>query len=738
MSTYINPDVIRKLTPILNAVMREWDMQNFKWGDGTTANSHDLAGWLLILQNELAEALQAWVKFPGTDEARKEVLQVLTVCFAALMEHGVVERDNFKQIYNQFDIRHRGNEAYSEARTEARRRYHGYRRAKYKDGIWTGRGIPEFPTNLASPNYIPIPEVPVGVGEFGKSVEFLGSSTSRLSNIAKEMAGSFLSGAMKEAKKQASPPRVIFVIGSNSYGVDVYNFTEEQSAQGNIVLLTGVYTRGAYFTRLSEGEQAEALKRLDEANRHKIKMANEVMVINPEGYIGDYTRSLIQYAENEASTPVRYMTDVVKFKNRQYWVQQSNLVYDGTTPIRYEQPRAVVYKGGKRVKLLTQTEAESLPNHTKIKVMLRLRMNEGPKDFTTLWRDDGKLWLCSGGHPVRGLYRVGDRVGENNLVWIEEEPVGISVEYSPTYAHFIREKAQAASGKVVSTNLISNYESLRLLPIGTLVSVIIPPTKGSPIPLSLDVAQVVAHKEKGVLLETPERHRLLLEPGDSFSMQVLSAAVRWERGKMKFGRSPYQFFMNEPNLPTTPLTEMRDGYQVQRFGTRAYVLDGGQKCLILNKEELMELGENTPITIRWRATTQFNAPLPVVGTYLLRVGQMGERLWAEAANRELIPIELEAVGDGPFDVNIWQSGVMRPFVIDENKSYYLLNAKELNRLPNGVKIRLRSPGSTPIDVVIRRVGEGFQLYDDNSQFIGMILPDQIGYRVNDVQVWLPK
>ena len=50
---------------------------------------------------------------------------------------------------------------------------------------------------------------------------------------------------------------------------------------------------------------------LDDMHKRKIDMADEIYVINVGGYIGDSTRSEIQYAE-EHGKPVRYYQNIRK------------------------------------------------------------------------------------------------------------------------------------------------------------------------------------------------------------------------------------------------------------------------------------------------------------------------------------------------------------------------------------------------------------------------------------------
>lgn len=77
---------------IFDRISRERDYQDVKWGD----NPYTVGEWLLIMQAELDEAKQAWVKNRGDMKALEEILQVVSVGVACLEEHGVVERGQYQ------------------------------------------------------------------------------------------------------------------------------------------------------------------------------------------------------------------------------------------------------------------------------------------------------------------------------------------------------------------------------------------------------------------------------------------------------------------------------------------------------------------------------------------------------------------------------------------------------------------------------------------------------------------
>lgn len=58
------------------AIARERAYQDREWGT-VEENPHDLAGWLLIAERELDEAIEAWIRKPGDREAKAELLQAV-------------------------------------------------------------------------------------------------------------------------------------------------------------------------------------------------------------------------------------------------------------------------------------------------------------------------------------------------------------------------------------------------------------------------------------------------------------------------------------------------------------------------------------------------------------------------------------------------------------------------------------------------------------------------------------
>lgn len=82
----MTPEEVKNLprTHVWDAISVERKYQSIKHGE----HPHGVAEWLLILEEEIAEAKKAWVK-GGDIEALTEVLQVATVAVACMEQHGV-------------------------------------------------------------------------------------------------------------------------------------------------------------------------------------------------------------------------------------------------------------------------------------------------------------------------------------------------------------------------------------------------------------------------------------------------------------------------------------------------------------------------------------------------------------------------------------------------------------------------------------------------------------------------
>ena len=96
-------------------------------------------------------------------------------------------------------------------------------------------------------------------------------------------------------------PRVITLCGSTRFKDLFIEANKELTLRGHVVLTVGC------FMHADEDARIASLKlSLDDLHKHKIRMSDEVLIITDEtGYIGDSTRSEIEYA-NSIDIPVSH------------------------------------------------------------------------------------------------------------------------------------------------------------------------------------------------------------------------------------------------------------------------------------------------------------------------------------------------------------------------------------------------------------------------------------------------
>ena len=87
--------------------------------------------------------------------------------------------------------------------------------------------------------------------------------------------------------------KVITLCGSTKFKDAFLKAQKDLTLQGNIVISVGLFGHSGDDEVWTEGTKAM----LDDMHKRKIDMADEIFVINVGGYIGESTRSEIDYAE---------------------------------------------------------------------------------------------------------------------------------------------------------------------------------------------------------------------------------------------------------------------------------------------------------------------------------------------------------------------------------------------------------------------------------------------------------
>lgn len=106
-------------------------------------------------------------------------------------------------------------------------------------------------------------------------------------------------------KLQGEKPRIITLCGSTKFKDEINRANAELTMQGNLVISLGVFGHVDMPDHdWTTNGNADKLM-LDNLHKRKIDLADEIMVIDVDGYVGESTRGEIAYAE-EKGKPVRY------------------------------------------------------------------------------------------------------------------------------------------------------------------------------------------------------------------------------------------------------------------------------------------------------------------------------------------------------------------------------------------------------------------------------------------------
>jgi hypothetical protein len=100
-------------------------------------------------------------------------------------------------------------------------------------------------------------------------------------------------------------PRIVCLCGSSRFKHEFEKAAEAEARAGRIVLTLGIFSRTS-GTELSL-EQTELQWRL---HRHRIDLADEVLVVNPGTYVGESTSEEVEYARSQGK-PIRWLVDPV-------------------------------------------------------------------------------------------------------------------------------------------------------------------------------------------------------------------------------------------------------------------------------------------------------------------------------------------------------------------------------------------------------------------------------------------
>ena len=77
------------------AIDAERDYQDAKWGT-IEEHPHSIAEWIFIMEEEIREAKEAWLKGKSISEIKGEIVQAVATGMACMEEHGPATRGGWE------------------------------------------------------------------------------------------------------------------------------------------------------------------------------------------------------------------------------------------------------------------------------------------------------------------------------------------------------------------------------------------------------------------------------------------------------------------------------------------------------------------------------------------------------------------------------------------------------------------------------------------------------------------
>ena len=101
--------------------------------------------------------------------------------------------------------------------------------------------------------------------------------------------------------------KIVTICGSLKFQNEMMRIAEEMELKGNCILPV------IYPTRMNKDTYTkEEHFMFDKMHKEKIKLSDAILVVNVDGYIGDSTKSEIEYAKS-LNKEILYYTDLIKW-----------------------------------------------------------------------------------------------------------------------------------------------------------------------------------------------------------------------------------------------------------------------------------------------------------------------------------------------------------------------------------------------------------------------------------------
>ncbi len=108
--------------------------------------------------------------------------------------------------------------------------------------------------------------------------------------------------------------KVVTLCGSTRFKDEFYQIQKELTLKECIVISVGLFGHSGdeeVWETMDEGTLTKTKLMLDDMHKRKIDMADEIFVIDVNGYIGESTKSEIAYAKDH-NKPITYYSSYIK------------------------------------------------------------------------------------------------------------------------------------------------------------------------------------------------------------------------------------------------------------------------------------------------------------------------------------------------------------------------------------------------------------------------------------------
>lgn len=111
----------------------------------------------------------------------------------------------------------------------------------------------------------------------------------------------------QQTPRSADDAKVVTLCGSTRFEAEFAEVNRRLTLDGCVVISLGMFGLPDRPADDRSADRSDLMERLSALHFQKIRMADEVYVVDPDGYVGESTRREIAYAES-LGKPVRYLS----------------------------------------------------------------------------------------------------------------------------------------------------------------------------------------------------------------------------------------------------------------------------------------------------------------------------------------------------------------------------------------------------------------------------------------------